>query len=354
MNSAVQSLPARYRVMMASEIMALPPLQWRILNVLPAEGAACIFGASGSGKSFLTLDLCAAVASGTHWFGYRVNAAPVVYLALEGEAGFGQRLKAWKFHNGKEPPSALRFIAGASFDLRRAEDLKALIQAVRASGSAGGVLVIDTLNRAANGADENTSKDMGHILRGMKQLQSALGGLILAVHHSGKDQSRGLRGHSSLNAALDASIEVVKLDGRREWRLDKAKDNAADAIHAFRLQVVDVGLHPEGEPITSCAVLTDDSVKQIRKATPPRSGNQKIAWDTLKELLSSADRNRPPDAPASLPLGCPAIALEAAIGAVRDRLVCKPKRKTERAQQALNGLNGRGLIRVDRGYVWTA
>ena len=67
-----------YRVLTAVDVMNAPPLQWLVRGVLPAQGLACIFGASGSGKSFLALDLCAAIAAGVDWFGFRVTAAPVI------------------------------------------------------------------------------------------------------------------------------------------------------------------------------------------------------------------------------------------------------------------------------------
>ena len=45
------------------------------------KGLAAVFGPSGSGKSFLVLDLLTAVASGADWFGNRTKAAPVLYAA---------------------------------------------------------------------------------------------------------------------------------------------------------------------------------------------------------------------------------------------------------------------------------
>jgi hypothetical protein len=88
------------------------------------------------------------------------------------------------------------------------------MRAIRAAGWSGGVLCLDTLNRAAPTADENSSRDMGEILEAAKRLQAATGGLVVLVHHTGKDSSRGLRGHSSLFAAMDAAVEVSR-DGDR-------------------------------------------------------------------------------------------------------------------------------------------
>lgn len=341
----------RYRLLTADAVAKAPPLEWLVRGVLPATGLACIFGASGSGKSFLALDLCAAVADGARWFDCRVMAAPVVYCALEGEAGFAQRVRAWKLNRDRAMPDKLQFVL-QPFGLLTGDDVTALADAVQASGCAGGLLVVDTLNRAASGADENSSSDMGHIIDAAKALQTRCGGLVLLVHHSGKDASRGLRGHSSLIAALDASIEVVRTDTAQAWRLDKSKDGRDGITHPFTLWPVEIGKHLDGEPITSCVVARDDGPREVKRALPPKSGNQRIAWDATSELLKSAPKERPTGAPDTLPQGKPAVPLEAALDAIRRRLTCDPKRRTERATQALTGLQARRLVMVDSEFVW--
>ena len=262
------SLP-RFSVLSAADVMNAPPLQWLVRGVLPATGLACIYGASTSGKSFLALDMSAAIAAGAAWFDCRVKAAPVVYVALEGEAGFSQRVQAWRLHHEQDLPPALRFIM-QGFDLRDAGDVADIAAAVNASGCAGGVLVIDTLNRAASGADENTSRDMGELIDACKRLQAELSGLVVLVlvHHSGKDASKGLRGHSSLYAALDAAIEDTRNGDRREWAIDKAKDGSDGERHAFALKVVEIGKDEDGEPVTSCAVVPDDAPPSARLKLP--------------------------------------------------------------------------------------
>jgi KaiC/GvpD/RAD55 family RecA-like ATPase len=344
--------PMRYRVMRADEVVNAPPLRWLVRGVLPADGLAAMFGASGSGKSFLALDMGAAVAGGLEWFDCPVKAAPVVYVALEGEAGFSQRVKAWQLHHGRDLPGGLRFIMQA-LDLRNAADVGEIADAVTTAGAAAGLLVIDTLNRAASGADENSVVDMGAIIAAAKGLQSRLGGLVLLVHHSGKDATKGLRGHSSLHAALDAAIEVTRTDDRRDWRIAKAKDGDDGAAHPFKLERVEIGEHDDGEPITSCVVVAGEHKAEFRRVLPPKSGNMRVIWDALGELLRQAGDVRPADAPDRLPLGRPAVPLEAAIEGTRERLACVAKRRTERARTALTGLQAKGLILIDGGYVWT-
>ena len=82
--------------------------------------------------------------------------------------------------------------------------MEGLIAAVPAKS----ICIIDTLNRASPGSDENASADMGKLLAAVKKLEAEIGGLVILCHHTGKDRSQGLRGHSSLHAAMDAEIEL--------------------------------------------------------------------------------------------------------------------------------------------------
>ncbi len=57
---------------------------WRIRDVLPAEGSGVIYGRSGSGKTFAAIDLCCHVAAGRPWRGHTTKGGTVAYVALEG------------------------------------------------------------------------------------------------------------------------------------------------------------------------------------------------------------------------------------------------------------------------------
>ncbi len=339
--------PMRYKLLKASEIMDRPPLRWLVRGVLPAEGIAALYGPSASGKSFLSLDLAAAIAGGVSWFGCQVKQAGVVYVALEGEAGFSQRLKAWTMHHESALPDALQFIM-QSLDLCEPADVAELVEAATVSGGADGLLIIDTLNRAASGADENSSQDMGQIIDAAKALQSKLGGLVLLIHHSGKDATKGLRGHSSLYAALDAAIEVRRDGDRREWSIAKAKDGSDSAAHPFRLEVEEIGEHDDGEPVTSCAVVPEESAASATRRKIPRGGNQCIVWDALGDLLKKSRDFGKGGAPEIRPC----VELEAAIVAIAPSLTCEEKRKSERTRQAITGLVASKTIEHREGWLW--
>ncbi len=325
----------------------LPPLAWRVRGVLPAVGLAALYGPSASGKSFLAFDMAASIAEGRHWFDYRVEAAPVVYAALEGEAGFKLRAQAWETSRGRALPDSLRMML-QPFKLTDAQDVIDLAAVV----PAGAVVVVDTLNRAAPTADENSSRDMGEILEAAKTLQTLTRGLVVLVHHTGKNAAAGLRGHSSLFAAMDAAIEVSREGDRREWKVAKSKDGQDGEEHPFKLAVEVLGTEPTGEAITSCAVVRDTAAQDVRAVKLPQGGNQKVVLEVVRDLLKKAGPFNTPGAPDTCPPGRPAIELEESLSRIAERLTVAPDRKAERAREAVTGLVSRGVLGCDKGWIW--
>ena len=342
-----QAPAMRYKLLTGADLCNAPPMRWLVRGVLPTEGLAAEYGASGSGKSFLILDLACAVAGGAdEWFGRRVTQAPVTYVCLEGEAGAGKRVQAWHLHHGKPIPDALRFIT-QPFDLL-SDDVADLARDVTAGGGAGGMVILDTLNRAAPGADENSSVDMGKLIAAAKQLQTLIGGLVLLVHHTGKDTTKGLRGHSSLYAALNAAIEVTATDTRKAWSVAKSKDDITGNTHPFKLAIVPVGNDDEGDEITSCVVVPDESAQAVQKKMPTLGSNQGIAHKALNEPL----RKSPHLGKDGAPTGRPCITFDDAIVVIAELMPVETKHQKQRAKEAIAGLVRKGIMGMKGEWLW--
>ena len=333
----------RYKLLGSADLAALPPLAWRVRGVLPAVGLAGLYGPSASGKSFLGFDMAAAIAEGRRWFDCRVEPAPVVYVALEGEAGFKLRAQAWEAHTGRTLPAGLSMVM-QPFKLTDPQDVRELAAVV----PAGAVVFLDTLNRAAPTADENSSRDMGEILEAAKRLQSLTGGLVTLIHHTGKDAAKGLRGHSSLFAAMDAAVEVWRDGDRREWRCAKSKDGADGDAHPFKLQIETLGMDEHSEPVTSCVVVPDHAARDVRAVRVPQGGNQKLVYDGIRGLFKDGHTGKPGAPPLR-----PCIELEAAVTAGAARLTCASDKRTSRARDAIAGLVSRGVLGLNEGFLWT-
>lgn len=270
----------RHRPRTAAELHSQPPQQYRIKGVFPAEGLAVVYGASGSAKSFLCVAAAAAIAEGDKFFGHGTRRAIVLYIALEGEAGYRGRTLAWQHHNGRAYPAEVGFWT-EPFSLIEPQD----VATIAAICPPGVVIIIDTLNRAAPGADENNSKDMGAIIAGAKTLQRETAGLVILVAHSGKDATRGLRGHSSLFAALDAAIFVERNGVSRTWRVEKAKDGEDGAVHGFHLKSIVIGSDEDGDDLTSAIVVSEELPPP--HLAKPLSASCRLALETFHEAANS-------------------------------------------------------------------
>ena len=344
----------RFQLLTPSDIARLPRVRWLIRDVLPESGIASIYGPSASGKSFLALDMLAHVAGGREWFGQRVRQAPCVYVALEGAAGLPQRVEAWRMKNGPFP-EAFRLVLSA-LDIRNPNDTGELIHTIQTSGMFGGVVVLDTLAQSAPGMDENTSGDMGEVIAACQQIQGALGGLVLLVHHTGKDATKGARGHSSFYAALDAAVCVIPDPSGSTWTTEsgnggKSKDGGGIS-QGYRLEVIDLGNDEEGEPITSCVIAPSHKSEQKQGPKLPSGGNQKIAWEALGPLFQAAGTEAPEGAPDELPPGRPCLVFDDAVEKIKGRLPVEAKRQKERASEAIKGLTARGLLVFLDGFIW--
>ena len=314
----------RFRFWAASELHAHKPIEWRVKNILPKKGLAALFGASGSGKTFLVLDLLCNIALGREFYGHKTVPCPVVYVCLEGMSGVSNRIKAWEAYHHQRLPDNFRIMPD-QLSLAN-QDAKQFALAVSMNELNGGVIVIDTLNQSAPTADENSSKDMGTIIQNAQILQRLTNSLVILVHHTGKDKTKGLRGHSSLIAALDAAIEVKQGLFCREWALTKAKDAENIAGRLFMLQSVPLGIDDEGEPISSCVVRPNQS--EIFNKPPPKGKNQIIVFEALQELLTNHG----------------SIARTELVNHVKPKIGGDPKRRLSRASEAIDGLIGSGHI----------
>jgi RecA-family ATPase len=116
-----------------------------------------------------------------------------------------------------------------NFTLMSETDVAELADLILTEVGPAPVVFIDTLNQSAPGSDENSSSDMGRLIGNANQLADSVQGLVILIHHSGKDQPRGMRGHSSLFAAMDVVIEVISESGTRRWQVTKSKDTEGGA-----------------------------------------------------------------------------------------------------------------------------
>ena len=240
------------------------PMSWLIKGVLPKGELGVLFGASGSGKTFVALDIAFSVARGIAWRERRTTRGRVVVIAAEGGSGIGKRGEAYaQYHDfNLQGLNDLQVITAAP-NFLDSDDISEVIAEINNIGPVD-LIVIDTLAQVTPGANENTSEDMGRALSNLKLLHDATSAMNLVVHHAGKDLSKGARGWSGLKAAADVQIEVLRHEsGEREIIIEKMKDGEDGVRWFFKLEVVEVGIDYDGDVVTSCVAVEAERPAQV-------------------------------------------------------------------------------------------
>lgn len=271
-----------FRLVSDDDMQRLPAPRWLVKGIIPEASIGTIYGQSGTFKSFLALDLLAHISNGQPWFGCRVKAAPAVYVPFEGQGGIPKRIAAWRaarVHQGQvNVRTNMRFIT-EPMNLREQADRDKLVATLTENGWAGGVLCIDTLAQAGPGIDENASQGMGEMIAIFQELQRRLGGVVLVVHHSGKDERAGMRGWSGLRGALDFVIKCWRDEAwsplQAQFVLDKVKDDKEGTHFDFKMLIVTLSHDEDGDFVSSLAVMPSTD----REAEPPPDDAQTAIVD---------------------------------------------------------------------------
>lgn len=280
---ARQSEELRRLFRFAGDIEPADDVPYLIKGWLAPRSLAVLYGPANVGKTFLALDIAHALAQGRSWAGCRVRAAPVLYITLEGGAGFERRISALDSPRFWVLSAPICFMDARRDPTWLAEAVESLAQ----DEGAFGLIVIDTLARAMVPGDENSSQDMGRLVASAELLKERTGACVLMIHHTGKSAAQGARGHSSLRAAVDTEIEVTREDGAEiiEAKATKQRDMVVGKTFHYRLREVVLGEDRDGDPVTSCVVERAAEGEAPRQAKV--KGKAEIALQALRTAIEN-------------------------------------------------------------------
>ncbi|MBI4696152.1 MAG: AAA family ATPase, partial [Gammaproteobacteria bacterium] len=179
----------------------------------------------------------------------------------------------------------LRVIESRVNLLAKDADLPKLIGSIKAAKLEDlKLVVVDTLNRAMPGGNENASEDMGLMIDAASAIVSAMGCTFVYIHHSGKEEAKGSRGHSSLKAATEFEISIRRHGDIRDIYVEKVRD-AEDGytLAAFTL-----------ESVGSSVVVAPTDARPERASRNRLTGAEQAALDALHAVLDDRKRRRDP------------------------------------------------------------
>lgn len=224
-----------------------PPIEI-IKGILYQQVLTTLWGAPGSGKSHIALDLACMIA----------QKYPVIYVAAEAPYEIGLRAKAWKQyhsttlnHNLKvwTEPVLLMKTKSVNFFIESVHNIKPV------------AIFIDPLAQCFLGGNENETEDMGVVTFHLNYLCRILQTSVCIVTHTGWSSVHE-RGSSVLRAATRISLSVKQSDGTIKLRTEKMNAGKPLEDRYFSIEQIN-----ENEMETVLIPATKESISINSKLT---------------------------------------------------------------------------------------
>jgi AAA domain len=354
---------------------------WLIDGLLPRTGVGLISGQWGLYKTFVSLDLAAAIMAGLAFIDYAVpRRGGVLFVAAEGASEIPIRIEAVR--KAKYPTHAGLLPFAWIDECPRLLGPKAVEKLAATAAQVGerlqrdftlplALILIDTVVDAAGYAkpgDENDAALGQLIMHRMAELARRAGALVIGIDHFGKQAETGTRGSSAKEGRADVVLALLGNKGisgevsntRLAVRKNRAGPSGRELPFAVRL--VDLGTDDNGQQVTSLVIDWGQSPKAKPGQDEHWSKSLRLLRQVLMTLLASdqAGEQRPfADGPMVR-----AVDLELARAEFCRMYPAEgnPRQKSEARrkafQRAVTGAQGGGLIGVcDIGattFVWLA
>ncbi|MGX8719938.1 MAG: AAA family ATPase [Eubacteriales bacterium] len=214
----------------------LPPKAPEVIKGILRKGhKMLIVGASKTGKSFLLMELCLAIASGEKWIGWECSKGRVLYVNLEVDKdSCSHRFRDAYLAMGipKETFKSLDI-----WNLRgQTENMEKLVPKLvrRAKKHEYKAIIIDPIYKVLTG-DENSAEQMAKFCNQFDKIAFETGAAVIYVHHHSKGAQGGKRamdrasGSGVFGRDPDALIDLIELPLSTEQKQQTTRNAALDA-----------------------------------------------------------------------------------------------------------------------------
>ena len=257
-----------------------------------------LVGASGSGKSFLVIDIALSLTCKDSWHGKTMENRPVIFINGEGFGAILKRIKAYCIHHKINIDNSRLYFSETAADLfddisslKVLGEIKRIIDTWDSKENIKPVIIIDTVARNFGAGNESFTSDMSVFINHVDDIRKTYKATIILVHHTGHDTGNRARGSSALEAAAD-TVYFVKTDADGVMRVEnkKSKDHEPPSPLSFKTTQIELPWKDEdGNSETSLVLeLTDYT-------PPPKTAglgkNQTRALNILKQLNTKQQQN---------------------------------------------------------------
>ena len=202
--------PVALNTIDAEKLLAtpLPPMKYYVDGILP-QGLSILAGSPKAGKSWLALWLCLQIASGKPVWERPVMKADALYLSLEDSVvRLQNRIKSL---TQEAPPNLYLAVSSKALGEGLEEQLEAFLFEKKDTG----IIVIDTLQKAKNGKEKQSSSYAGDYkaLSDLKSLADKYGVAIVLIYHLHKSKAEDpfeqISGSAGITGAVDNSYALT-------------------------------------------------------------------------------------------------------------------------------------------------
>lgn len=260
---------------------------WLVKHAIPADDVGMLFGASGTFKSFLAVDLAGHVAHGLPWLGKRTTQGDVLYIAAEGGTGLYNRFYAWhkarRLHYEKAPITVVPVAIDLTQDARR------VVDAAKTKGIKPVLVVVDTMSQTFAG-EENSAAEVAAYFRALGvAIREAWGCAVLILHHTGHAVTERPRGSSAMRANLGFMLGVHRDEKEMIATLSCLKQKDGDTFQdtTFSLTPYRLGTDADGDEVKSLVARHIASADDLHQAMQDekkagRGGNNHLLLSLLQ------------------------------------------------------------------------
>lgn len=284
----------RFRIVDREGINHIQPPDWLIKNLLPDNAYALMFGAPGTFKSFLALDMALTLASGV--FGSiwvpNVEPVPVLYAAGEGRGALKKRIRAWeKTYYGGEQVKNFYLIDPVPSPVE-AEYTSFIEAGLSLSPEGFGVTFLDTVSRAMQGLNENSQEDASKFTAMGEAIKYRLGGTVVALHHTGHEHQDRAKGATTFEADADTVIRVDRqaksllVNARVKKQKDGVEWDSWKSIEMKELNLPELGDEAK-------SLVVSQPTEQARQATEKLFVRQDTSLEVLNDTVVNFLKRNP-------------------------------------------------------------
>lgn len=271
----------RFRFYDRSDIKYIAPPKWLVHDFIPERSYCLLFGAPGTFKTFVALDIALSIVTGANWpwqgLWGEVSQGPVLFAVGEGHSAISRRIIAWETKHWHSEEAKGIVLTDPVPLTSQPHELEGFIDgALQKSPDGYKLIVLDTVGRSMQGLNENAQQDASRFTQLVETLQSKTGAAVLALHHAGHESSNRLRGSSVFGADADTIVRIDREDKAYQVALTMLKQKDAPEWEQSKI----INLEKVGDSLAATQAQA-----QIKEAESRKSTKKQFETETEKRKI---------------------------------------------------------------------